>query len=46
MKKQITNIFYDLREVRIVNSLKLKPIHKLVLFVHGIPFKYSELISP
>ena len=33
MKKQITNIFYDLREVRIVNSLKLKPIHKLVLFV-------------
>ena len=33
MKKQITNIFYDLREVRIVNNLKLKPIHKLVLFV-------------
>jgi DNA-binding MarR family transcriptional regulator len=33
MKKQITNIFYDLREVRTVNSLKLKPIHKLVLFV-------------
>ena len=29
----ITNIFYDLREVRTVNSLKLKPIHKLVLFV-------------
>jgi DNA-binding MarR family transcriptional regulator len=33
MKKKITNIFYDLREVRIVNNLKLKPIHKLVLFV-------------
>ena len=32
-KPEITNIFYDLREVRTVNSLKLKPIHKLVLFV-------------
>ena len=32
-EKKITNIFYDLREVRIVNNLKLKPIHKLVLFV-------------
>jgi len=32
-KVGITNIFYDLREVRTVNSLKLKPIHKLVLFV-------------
>jgi DNA-binding MarR family transcriptional regulator len=29
----ITNIFYDLREVREVNNFKLKTIHKLVLFV-------------
>jgi DNA-binding MarR family transcriptional regulator len=32
-KVGITNIFYDIREVRIVNNLKLKPVHKLVLFV-------------
>jgi DNA-binding MarR family transcriptional regulator len=32
-KPDITNIFYDLREVRIVNSFKLKPVHKLVLFI-------------
>jgi DNA-binding MarR family transcriptional regulator len=32
-KLEITNIFYDLREVRIVNNLKLRPAHKLVLFV-------------
>jgi DNA-binding MarR family transcriptional regulator len=31
--KRITNIFYDIREVRIVNNLRLKSIHKLVLFV-------------
>ena len=30
---EITNIFYDLRDVRVVNNLKLKPVHKLVLFV-------------
>ena len=30
---KLTNIFYDLREVRRVNNLKLKPIHKLVLYV-------------
>ena len=32
-KSEFTNIFYDLREVRIVNNLKLRPVHKLVLFV-------------
>lgn len=32
-KSEYTNIFYDLREVRTVNNLKLKPVHKLVLFV-------------
>jgi DNA-binding MarR family transcriptional regulator len=32
-KVDITNIFYDLREVRIVNNLKIRPVHKLVLFV-------------
>jgi len=32
-KSEHTNIFYDLRDVRVVNNLKLKPIHKLVLFV-------------
>lgn len=32
-KSEYTNIFYDLREVRIVNNFKLKPVHKLVLFV-------------
>jgi DNA-binding MarR family transcriptional regulator len=29
----ITNIFYDLRQVREVNDFKLKTIHKLVLFI-------------
>jgi predicted transcriptional regulator len=32
-KSEITNIFYDLREVSIVNNFKIKPVHKLVLFV-------------
>jgi DNA-binding MarR family transcriptional regulator len=32
-KPEITNIFYDLREVSIVNNFKLKPVHKLVLFI-------------
>lgn len=32
-KPEITNIFYDLREVKVVNNFKLKPIHKLVLFI-------------
>ena len=32
-KSEYTNIFYDLREVRIVNGFRLKPVHKLVLFV-------------
>jgi DNA-binding MarR family transcriptional regulator len=32
-KSEYTNIFYDLREVRIVNNFELKPVHKLVLFV-------------
>lgn len=32
-KSEHTNIFYDIREVRIVNNLKIKPVHKLVLFV-------------
>ena len=32
-KSEYTNIFYDLREVRNVNNLKLKPVHKLVLFI-------------
>ena len=31
--KRITNIFYDLREVREVNNFRLKPMHKLVLYV-------------
>jgi DNA-binding MarR family transcriptional regulator len=32
-KSEYTNIFYDLREVSIVNNFKLKPVHKLVLFI-------------
>lgn len=32
-KPEITNIFYDLREVKEVNNFKLKPVHKLVLFI-------------
>jgi DNA-binding MarR family transcriptional regulator len=32
-KVGITNIFYDLRQVRVVNNFKLKPTHKLVLYV-------------
>jgi hypothetical protein len=32
-KPEITNIFYDLRQVSIVNNFKIKPVHKLVLFI-------------
>jgi DNA-binding MarR family transcriptional regulator len=32
-KPEITNIFYDLRQVSIVNNFELKPVHKLVLFI-------------
>lgn len=33
MNKQLTNQFYDIREIRAINGKKLKPIHKCVLFV-------------